>query len=113
MVSSGVIPLSVLCACLLIGGIASIVFTRRIATMRAVQEMENTAQAQQEAERIEREKPQLVDVYIAQPKRDLVLTHDKLPWPDVQVRTSLTEVVMIYLYEGHDTARYARTVYDS
>ncbi|KAI0726610.1 hypothetical protein BC629DRAFT_1601792 [Irpex lacteus] len=85
MVNSGVIPLAVLCACLLLGGVASIFLTRKIATLRAIQDMERAVQAQLEAERIEREKPAVVDVYIQQPKRDLSVRKDRgtVPWPDI------------------------------
>lgn len=91
MVSSGVIPLAVLCGCLLAGGVASILLTRRIAQMQVVRDMERAAQAEAEAERVERDKPSLVDVYIRPPRRDLVLDRDSgggggILWPAVLVR---------------------------
>ena len=59
-------------------------------------ELERAAQARAEAERVERDKPALVDVYIQQPRRDMVVFPfddvgtKKVPWPEVLVSERLS-----------------------
>lgn len=84
--NAGIAPLAILCVCLVIGAIAGIVLTRKIARIRLLRELQQAAEAQLEAERLANAKPELVDVYIEQPKKSLVLDRALLPWPDVLVR---------------------------
>ncbi|KAI0688423.1 hypothetical protein BC835DRAFT_312822 [Cytidiella melzeri] len=83
MVNPGVIPLALLSAALVIGGLSMFYLTRRIARVRLEQEIERTLQARLEAERVERDRPPLVDVYIQQPDKGLVVDFDGLLWTDV------------------------------
>lgn len=84
--NSAIVPLALLSVVLLFGGIAAIILTRKITDIRVLREFERIAQAQQEAEKVEKAKPELVDVYIEQPSKEFVLYREALRWADVRVR---------------------------
>ena len=85
--NSGVIPLAVLCSGLVVGGIAAIYITRKIARMRVLRQI---LLAQQEAlaqELLLNTKPTLTDVYIGPPPElpDGAYIND-VPWGQLQLR---------------------------
>lgn len=85
-INGGVVPLALLSTALLLGGVSAIILTRKIARARLMREYERAARAQQEAERLAKAKPELVDVYIQLPQKEFVLNRDALPWTHVLVR---------------------------
>lgn len=83
-VNPAIVPLAVLCAGLVIGGIAAIFLTRRIARARMLLEVHLAAEAIREAEI--GEKPTLVDIYVGALPELAPADADKLPWPRLLVR---------------------------
>ena len=81
-VSPAIIPLSVLCAGLILGGIAAVLITRRIARARLLLELRLAAEAKAAEERLG-VKPVLVDVYVG--PSPALARGEGLPWPSVQV----------------------------
>ena len=90
-INPAIIPLSVLCGVLVLGGIAAVLITRKIARARLLLELRLAAEAKAAEERLG-EKPVLVDVYVG-PSPDWSLLssleqQSTLPWTIIQVSPS-------------------------
>lgn len=83
-----IIPFAVLCGTLVLGAVALVFLTRKIARVRLLRELRLAAEAKAAEERLG-EKPILVDVFVG-PSLDESSAHGgKLPWAIIQVRPTL------------------------
>lgn len=84
--NAAIIPLVVLCAGLIVGGIAAIYITRKIARVRLLRQLMLAEQEALAEEMFMGRKPILTDVYIGPPPDIPDEYHVyPLPWPDFQV----------------------------
>lgn len=102
-INPAIIPLAVLCGILVVGGVAAVFITRRIARVRLLLELRWAAEAKAAEEKLG-DKPVLVDVYVG-PSPDLssVEAEGKLPWTVVQVSCLLTAHAT-YSHQGRDVS---------
>lgn len=89
-INPAIIPLAVLCGILVVGGVAAVFITRRIARVRLLLELRWAAEAKAADERLG-DKPVLADVYVgSSPDLSSIEGEGKLPWTVVQVSYLLT-----------------------
>ena len=92
-VNSAIIPLAVLCSGLIVGGIAAIIITRKIARIRLLRQIMLAEQEAAAEEEFMGRKPVLTDIYVGpppihhSPDADRSLTHHRhhSSWFDLQV----------------------------
>lgn len=79
-INPAIIPLAVLCGGLILGGVAAVYITRKIARARLLLELRQAAEAKAAEERLG-EKPALVDIYVGPSLAEEGMQGGELPWP--------------------------------
>lgn len=84
-INPAIVPLSVLCAGLVLGGIAAVYITHRIARTRLLLQLRLAAEAEAAEKKIG-EKPVLVDVYVGPCPNRAAAQYADVSWSSLQVR---------------------------
>ena len=107
-ITNGIIPLAVLFAGLVAGGIAAIYLTKKITRLRVLRQIALAAQEAQAEEEFMGRKPILTDVYLGPPPQLSGGNHPyRLPWPDLKVRHVRSVPLVVFLVDRLPLSRSA------